>query len=129
MKMIRFIPGLFLLLAVEYAPAPRAAAPPEPQRATAVLHLKLVLPYTGADLGTARVTSFSSNDGKDYAKQFKESSASGIPYGIYQLQAGTAGYFDSDREVLVSQPEVWVVLGVGMGSTRGWDEGGFPLVL
>ncbi len=87
---------------------------------TATIHLKIVAAEIDLDLGEAWVTRFQSEEtGEDYAKQFRNNRASGIPYGTYQIKLHQDGFYSAVRRIVVYQPEVWVVMGLEVGMEGG----------
>lgn len=91
----------------------------QPQKAT--VHLRIV-DNVGHDLGEPKVTEFKSkDDAHDFATRFRQGSATQLPFGIYKLRVYTHGFWSSEREVRVFQPDVWVVvsLELGMGKLEG----------
>jgi hypothetical protein len=94
----------------------RSQAQAQAPAPTAVVHLKILYPPSGDDLGTAKVTLFKSeSDGRDYAKRFRDNTASNIPYGVYHLRAYQDSFWSAERQVVVYQPDVWVVMGLQIG--------------
>ena len=127
MTRARIAPWLAVVLAAAWSPNAtfcerRQTAPP-----TASVHLKFLFPPRGEDLGAAKVIQFVGQDGSDLAARFHDNAASAIPYGQYRLRAAVAGFWPDERNVVVYQPEVWVV--VGLQLAMGWEEGGGPLLL
>lgn len=84
------------------------------------VHIHIV-DAAGKDLGEARVTSFDSGH-KQLADLFVHNVASGIPFGSYRLKVNAPGFWTAERQVLVLQPEVWVVVQLELGMGQG--EGG-----
>ncbi|MFB3923961.1 MAG: hypothetical protein ACE145_19745 [Terriglobia bacterium] len=93
------------------------------QSKTATVHLRVVLEANGMDLGTAKVEKFQREHGympsANFADRFKGKMASGIPYDFYTLCAHAAGFWTACTEVPVYQSEVWVVLGLRLGTESG----------
>lgn len=118
--MLAFIVALLL-----YFAAAGSAQEPEP---AAKVYLKVVVAPNGEDLDDlepAKITFFKSKiDGHDYTKHFRGNVASDIPYGVYQLRVYQTGFASGEREVVVAQPEVWVVVGLHPGTIGGdpWGE-------
>ena len=102
---------LALISTLILAVASQAQAP----MARATVHLKILHAGSGEDLGVARISFFKSATGQDYAKQFRENLGTNIPYGIYHLGAYQDGFWRAERQVVVLQPEVWVVMGLHIG--------------
>ena len=91
------------------------------RRESAAVRLRIV-DVAGRDLGEANVEEFApKNNEADLAKKFRRNAAFGIPFGVYHLRAGAAGFWSAQRDVRVFQPDVWVVmqLDLGMGTTEG----------
>lgn len=86
---------------------------------SAAVHLKTIVAASGDDLddlGPAKVTMFKSEtDERDFAKRFRDNRASDIPYGVYRLRVHHDGFYSAERQVVVSQPIVWVVVGLEIG--------------
>lgn len=71
----------------------------------------------GHDLGGGIVVSFKSRgNGKDFAKNFHVNDASEIPFGSYDLEVYKTGWFTTWRTVDVYAPEVWVLVGLEVGT-------------
>lgn len=84
-----------------------------PSKAT--VHIVIVDGF-GRDLGEAKVSSFKDvGSGHDLAKRFRENTAKGIPYGVYQVRAYEVGYSTGQTIAQVFQPDVWVVVGLRIG--------------
>lgn len=94
----------------------------DPER-VAKVYLKIVVAPNGEDLDDlepAKITFFKSKiDGHDYARRFRGNVASDIPYGVYQLRLYQTGFASAEREVVVKQSEVWVVVGLHPGEISG----------
>lgn len=95
-----------------------AQATEEPK--TATVHLRIVDAVGVLDLGVARVESFERKYGQvpsdDYSGRFYKNKATRIPYDFYELCARRETFRTACTEVDVSQPEVWVVLGLRLGN-------------
>lgn len=116
--------SILTLVAALHLAVTSLAQAPDP---TATVHLKILLPANADDLGVAKVTLFKSEStGQDYAKQFRDNTAPNIPFGIYQLEAYTDGFASAEREVVVYQSEVWVVMGLKIGGID-YDQRRFKL--
>jgi hypothetical protein len=101
----------------------------------ASVHIR-ILGLGGQDLGDAEIKQFTpQNDDnhKDFASQFHHNSASGLPFGVYDLRVRCLGHLTAEREVRVFQPDVWIVVGLVFsveggplpwqlsGSVKGYD--------
>jgi hypothetical protein len=85
----------------------------------AVVHVRIV-DHAGHDLGEATIKEFKSNsDDTNFANRFQHTEASGIPFGVYHLRAYATGFYTGERDVRVFQPDVWVTLGLDLGSVGG----------
>lgn len=85
----------------------------------ATVHIQIV-GHIGQDLGDAQIEQFKLEaNNKDFARRFRHNSASGLPFGVYHLQARTTGTYTSERIVRVFQPDVWVVIGLVFGVEGG----------
>jgi len=113
---------LFAFVVVLYLSFSPGGSSQEPERAAKV-YLRIVVAPNGDDLDDlepAKITFFKSKiDGHDYAPRFRGSVASDIPYGVYQLRVYQTGFYSAEREVVVKQPEVWVVVGLHPGEIAG----------
>jgi hypothetical protein len=79
------------------------------------VHIVALDSFGNPDLGAIKVDSFrdDAND-SDLAGHFEGNEGTKIPYGIYELGASAKGSFPVRRRVDVFQPEVWVVIGLGL---------------
>jgi len=113
--LLALVVGLYLFFSA-------ASLAQEPERAARV-YLKLVVAPNGEDLDDfepAKITFFKSKiDGRDYARRFRGNVFSDIPYGVYQLRVYQTGFASGEREVVVREPEVWVVVGLHPGTIGG----------
>lgn len=89
----------------------------QPQKAT--VHIRIV-DSSGQDLGEPKLTLFrSKSDRQDFASRFRQGSATGLPFGIYKVRVHTQGFWSTEREVRVFQPDVWAVLSLDLGIEGG----------
>ena len=87
---------------------------------TATVHLRVVNCLGEDLLGDAQVELFrSAAYGQDFSKRFQQNVARNITYGVYHLRARAPGFYSADRDILVFQPEVWVVTGLSVGEEDG----------
>lgn len=85
----------------------------------AIVHLQIVDTFSGSDLGTATVESFtpgSDSRSGNLANKFVQNRASDIPFGVYRLRARATGFWSAEKDVYVFQPDTWVVLGLSFGT-------------
>jgi hypothetical protein len=81
----------------------------------ATVHV-IAVDITGVHLSDANISSFQSvPGGKDFGQQFYDGSASGVPFGIYQLKVAAPGFCPSGQRVQVFQSDVWTIVGLDLG--------------
>ena len=94
----------------------------------ASIHIQLVS-NEGIELtGEVEVERFQDDSGgPNFAKNFKNGKASGVPYGVYVLRVRTPGFWSAAREVRVFQSSVIAVVALEIG--MGQSEGGLPTTM
>jgi hypothetical protein len=92
------------------------------QSETATVHIMLVDVYGKEVAGKASVELFKGGPKEtNLAGRFKDNVAVSIPYGIYGMRVYARGFWPSEREVRVFQPEVWAVVALAPGVEGGPD--------
>ena len=89
----------------------------------ATVHLKIVA-VDGSDLGRAKVAMFKKkfvqlSSDREMASRFKNNSIDQVPFGTYRLKVYATGFYETEREVQVFAPEVWVVVQLQVGEEVG----------
>jgi len=92
---------------------------PPPSQKMATVHVRIVS-FVGEDLGSPRIRRFQSlTTGQDLASRFQNGAASNVPFGEYRIDASQTGFSSAQRNVSVYQNEVWVILGLDVGTNDG----------
>lgn len=93
------------------------------QTCTSTVRVRLVGNFGTEVSGSPEVSAFRAHaDGREFAKQFQNGVASGIPYGTYEASVRAPGFWPTARQVRVDGPDVWAVFALEIGMAR--EEGG-----
>jgi hypothetical protein len=85
------------------------------QAKKAIVHIVVVDGF-GRDLGEAKVVSFKDiATSHDLARRFHENTATGVPYGVYEVVVQQTGSFAAHLTTQVFEQDVWVVAGLRYG--------------
>lgn len=76
----------------------------------------IVVDQFGRNIPEATVSAFTGWDKEDYASQFRDHVATGIPKGNYRIRVELPGFRRAERQANVILPETLVVVGLVVGS-------------
>jgi hypothetical protein len=89
---------------------------PKPTDVDSVARVEIIaFESKGRFLGPPNVSIFESADHENLASRFRDGVATGIPYGVYRIEARLPAYFSDVRYLRVYQAKVTVVLGLRFG--------------
>ena len=109
-----FAPCFVMLLPGILAAQGRGLSNPNDREPTATVEV-LVFDTVGEINPRAKIVVFKDYDQKDCASKFRNSVATGVPFGIYRIKVSALGFETSERFVRVFQARTTVVVGLPVG--------------